>query len=237
MDKNYAEELLKKLKEDYNLIAEEFSVRRSYIPEDFKNWLIQCFFAGEKVLDWGCGNGRFYEVFKSGDYYGVDISEKMIEIARTRYPKGRFQVVEPLNLPFPDNFFDKIFSLAVFHHLPSKEFRIQFLKEAKRILKLEGILILTVWDLNPLKMILIGEWKRALFFFNYLILKIFGRSGLDFKDFYLSWGNTCFRYVHYFTKNELKKLAEKSDFKIKEIGILRNKKEGNIYLIAQKMSL
>ncbi len=238
MNREYAEYLLKNTKKDYNLIAQDFSRTRAFVPEDFKNWLIQYVFSGEKVLDWGCGNGRFYELFQdySVDYYGVDISEKMIEIAKTQYPKAKFQVVDPLSLPFPNNFFDKVFSFAVFHHIPSEEFRLQFLKEAKRILKPGGLLILTVWNLNPLKMILFGEWKRFLRFLKYLILKISGRSKLDSKDFYLPWGNICLRYIHYFTKNELKNLAEKSNFRLKEIGILKSQKtkESNIYLIAEK---
>jgi len=38
--------------------------------------------------------------------------------------------------------------LAVLHHIPSLEFRLEFLKEAKRVLRLGGLLILTVWDLK-----------------------------------------------------------------------------------------
>ena len=124
MDREYAEYLLKKTKGDYNLIAEDFSRTREYVPEERKKLLLQYITPGERVLDWGCGNGRFYEVFKEIDYYGVDISEKMIGIAKTKYPKAKFQVVEPSSLPFPNNFFDKIFSFAVFHHIPSDRFRL-----------------------------------------------------------------------------------------------------------------
>jgi SAM-dependent methyltransferase len=238
MNREYAEYLLKKTKEDYNLIAEDFSRTRSFVPKEFKNWILQYVFAGEKVLDWGCGNGRFFEIFanKEINYFGIDISEKLIEIAKNKYPQANFQVISPFDLPFPNNFFDKIFSIAVFHHIPSEEFRLKFLKEAKRILKPEGLLILTVWNLNPLKMLLIGKRKRALNFFKFLILKIFGRSELDFGDFYIPWGNICQRYTHYFTKNELRGLIEKSKFKIKEMGILKSQKtkESNIYLVAKK---
>lgn len=238
MDKEYAKYLLAKIKDDYNLIAEDFSRTRAFVPKKLKNWICQYIFAGEKVLDWGCGNGRFYQVFKNlgVDYFGIDISEKLIEIAKNKYPKAKFQVASSFNLSFPDNFFDKILSIAVFHHIPSEEFRLRFLKEAKRILKPEGILVLMVWSLNPFKMLLIGQWKRTLSFFKFLILKIFGRSKLDFKDFYIPWGKTCQRYVHYFTKDELQRLIEKAELKIKEIGILRGPKtkESSIYLIAGK---
>lgn len=238
MDKEYAEYLLRKTKEDYNLIAEDFSRTREHVPEDRKSLLLQYIFPGDKILDLGCGNGRFFEIFENLriSYFGVDNSEKMIKMAKNKYPKGNFETASALKLPFPINYFDKIFSFAVFHHIPSEDFRLQFLKEAKRVLKPKGILILTVWDLNPLKMILIGEWKRTRSFLKYQILKIFGISKLDFGDFFIPWQNFIPRYIHYFTKNEFKKIVEKSDFKVKEINILRNlkSKESNIYLIAEK---
>ncbi len=241
MNKEYAEYLLNKTKEDYNLIADDFSRTRSSIPEDFKNWLNQYIIFGEKVLDWGCGNGRFCEIFKDTDYYGVDVSEKLIKVAKTQHPKAKFQVINLLDLPFPDNFFDKIICLAVLHHIPSEEFRIQFLKEGKRVLKPEGTLILTVWNLNPFRTILIGKWYRVFPLLTSTILKIFGISKLDFKDFFLPWRISLrriigLRYFHWFSVNETEKLVQRIGFKIKECGVLKFKKskETNIYLIAEK---
>lgn len=237
MDREYAEYLLKKTTQDYNLIAEDFARTREYLPEGEKDWLLQYIIPGDRVLDLGCGNGRFSEIFPEDiDYIGVDNSEKMIEIAKKRYPKSKFCLADALNLPFPENFFDVIFSLAVIHHIPSEEFRLRFLKEAKRVLKPGGIFILSAWDLNPLRMIIIGERERAANFLKYQILKILGRAKLDFGDFFVSWGNTVQRYIHCFSLNGLKKLARKADFKIKKDGILKSPKtkERNIYLIAEK---
>jgi len=238
MDREYAEYLLKKTEEDYNLIADDFSRTRAFVPEELKNWIFQYIFSGEKVLDWGCGNGRFYGIFeKIGvDYFGIDVSEKLIEIAKNQYPRAKFQATSSFNLPFPDNFFDKILNIAVFHHIPSKEFRLKFLKEVKRILKPDGLLILTVWNLNPLRMILIWEWKRFFSFIKFSILKILGKSKLDLKDFYIPWRNLCQRYVHSFSKSEIEDLVKESELKIEEIGILKSQKtkESNIYLIAKK---
>jgi len=238
MNRDYAKYLLDKTRQDYNLIAEDFSRTRASVPEELGKWIFQYIFAGEKVLDWGCGNGRFYEIFeKAGvDYFGIDVSEKLIEIAKNQYPRAKFQVTPAFNLPFPNNFFDKILSIAVFHHIPSKEFRLKFLKEAKRVLKPDGLLILTVWNLNPLRMILIGEWKRFFSFVNFSILKILGKSKLDFKDFYIPWRKVCQRYVHCFSKSEIEDLVKESELKIEEISILKSQKtkESNIYLIAKK---
>ena len=109
MKREYAEYLLKKTKEDYNQIATSFARSREFIPDDIRDlgdWVIP----GEKILDLGCGSGRFYKVLKEKEisYFGIDFSEKLIEIAKQKYPKGRFQVADILNLPFPNNYFDKI---------------------------------------------------------------------------------------------------------------------------------
>ena len=229
MEKEYAKYLLKKTKDNYNLIADDFSRTRSFLwPElnSLKDYLID----GEKILDLGCGNGRLYELFKNRniDYYGVDISEKLIEIAKTRYPKAKFQVTDPLNLPFPGNFFDKIFSIAVLHHIPSIEFRLQFLKEARRILKPEGTLILLAWNLR--------QWKNWKLLLKFTFLKILGKSKLDFNDVFIPWRKTIKRYIHCFTLGELKNLTKKAGFKIEEAGFASrgNTKNANIYLIAEK---
>ncbi|MFC1789469.1 class I SAM-dependent methyltransferase [Patescibacteria group bacterium] len=238
MDKKYAEYLINRTKEDYNLIAEDFSKTRDYLSIEMK------FFGkdiqrGDKVLDLGCGNGRFSEVlvYKNAEYVGMDNSEKLIEIAQKRYPQTKFIMSSVFNLPFSDNYFDKIFSFATLHHIPSKELREQFFKETKRVLKPGGSFVLTVWDLNPLRMLLIGKTERTVKFLKYLILKLFRKSKLDFNDFFIPWKKDCQRYIHCFSKSELKRLAEKSGFKIKEIGISKKQKteERNIYIITEKI--
>lgn len=229
MNSEYAKYLLEKTRKDYNLIAEDFSRTRSRIWEElrfFEKYIAD----NEKVLDLGCGNGRLYELFKEKtiDYYGVDFSEKLIEIARKRYPQFEFQVADALNLPFSANFFDKVFNIAVLHNIPSKELRLKCLKEIKRVLKPEGLLILTVWNL--------GSFRKFIIFLKYIVLKIIGKTKLDFDDTFIPWGKQVSRYLHCFSKKELKKLSEEAGFKVKEVKILKRSKskESNILLIAEK---
>jgi len=230
MDKKYAEYLLEKTKKDYNLISEDFSRTRSHIWEELK-FLGDYLISGEKILDLGCGNGRLHELLggKIIDYYGVDNSDKLITIAKSKYPEGKFQVSDVLDIPFPDNFFDKVFSIAVLHHIPSDDFRIRFIKEARRVLRPGGFLILTVWNLwqKP------DSLKRII---KFAILKVLRKTKLDFKDVFVPWQKTIDRYIHCFTKNELKKLVENAGFKIKKTRILKRKetKNYNIFLIAEK---
>lgn len=238
MDKAYAQYLLEKTRKDYDLIAEEFSKTREYAPEDRMALLFKYIKSGDRVLDLGCGNGRFYEALrdKKINYLGADYSKKMIEIAKRRYPEADFRVIDALDLSFPENYFDVIFSFAVVHHIPSEELRLKFLTEAKKVLKPGGCLILTVWNLNPIKMLSIGERGRVGSFLRHQLLKLIGISRLDFGDFYISWKNIVPRYIHCFTARGFKKLALESGFKVKNVGILVSSKtkESNIYIVVEK---
>lgn len=230
MDKQYSQYLLNKTREDYNKIAEDFARTRGFVWEEL-DFLIKYTTQGDKVLDLGCGNGRYFEVFKNKNigYTGVDNSEKLIEIAKQNYPEIDFRVGDALNLPFADNYFDKIYSFAVLHHIPSRQLRLLFLREAKRVLKPKGILILTVWKFN--------NRKQFKLIFKFYILKLLRKNKLDYRDVIIPWARTTQRYVHLFSKRELKNLLKKANLKTKKIGVIfrKSKKTGNIYIIAKKI--
>jgi tRNA (uracil-5-)-methyltransferase TRM9 len=229
MDLDFAKSILEKTRENYNLIAKEFSATRKEIWEELK-FLFENLKEGDKVLDLGCGNGRWYRIFKEKkvDYFGLDNSEKLIEIAKENFPEAKFFVGDALNLPFQDNFFDKVYSIALLHHIPSEDFRIKVLKEAKRVLKPGGILILTCWKIHRL--------REILALLKYTFLKIIRKSKLDFKDFFVPWGKKMLRYYHFFTQRELENLVKRVGFEILESGVVKNKRENrqNYYIISQK---
>jgi tRNA (uracil-5-)-methyltransferase TRM9 len=229
MDLEFAKFILEKTKEDYNSIAKEFSATRREIWEEL-NFLFEDLKEGEKVLDLGCGNGRWYKIFKEKkvDYFGIDNSEKLIEIAKENFPDAKFFVGDALNLPFPDNFFDKVYSIALLHHIPSEDFRIKVLKEAKRVLRPGGILILTCWRIH--------QWREIFALLKYTLLKLIGRSKLDFKDFFVPWGKKMLRYYHFFTQRELENLVKKVGFEILDSGVVKNKRGNrqNYYIICKK---
>lgn len=224
MERNYAEYLLKKTAGDYNQIAQDYAKTRNF------TWDIQCLAkyadAGEKVLDLGCGNGRLLGMLKDKriNYIGFDASEKLIEIAKKNYPQADFRVGGSLALPFPADFFDKIFSIRVLPHIPSKEFRLRFMKEARRVLKPGGLLILTAWNGYNLK-----NKKGFLPMVKNCFLKLIGKSKLDFGDALVLWNKKTLRYYHFFTKAELKRLTEEVGFNVKKIW----SEPSDLYLIAQ----
>lgn len=230
MKREYAQFLLEKTTNDYNLIASDFSRTREFVWPEIVFLFEKLLKKGDTVLDLGCGNGRWLETFKKQGvkYFGLDDSEKLIQIAQSKYPDANFIKANALNLPFSNNYFDKVYSIAVFHQIPSDEFRFRFLEEVKRVLRPDGLLILTVWRFH--------QRKTIFSLLKYTILKLLQKSELDLGDVLYGWGDQAKRYYHIFSQKELVNLVKKSGLDVQNIGIIKNK-EGNrqnIYLIAKK---
>ena len=73
------------------------------------------------VLDIGCAAGGSYNFCKEANnsikYKGIDISNNLIQIAKSRYPKVDFLHYDGKTIPFKENEFDLVFSIGVLHHL------------------------------------------------------------------------------------------------------------------------
>ena len=100
-----------------------------------------------RILDFGCGCGRVLRFFKptiSQTINGTDIDNE--SIAWCQQHLGTIASFNTNNnlppLHYPDNYFDCIYSISVFTHLP-EDMQFQWLNELKRILKPGGFLITT----------------------------------------------------------------------------------------------
>lgn len=75
---------------------------------------------GDKILDIGCGKGYllydFTKVVDGLELYGIDISEYAIENSKLEI-KDRLQVGNATSLPWPDNYFDFVYSITTLHNL------------------------------------------------------------------------------------------------------------------------
>ena len=115
---------------------------------------------GANILDVGCGSGFSIEKIlpKNFNVYGIDTTEEVISYAKKMRPDYHFQVGHAESLPFEDNFFDAIFYLDVIEHLKDPFLS---LKEARRVLRPEGIVIILVAKENhPLFKIIWWAWKK-----------------------------------------------------------------------------
>lgn len=232
-----SENIIKQTRAFYNQISEDFNRTRSFNWQEVQPIVCRFVKSNSKVLDLGCGNGRIVDLLKAKNvsYVGVDSSENLINLAEKKYKgtNAKFFVSDIFNLPFSKDSFDCVISLAVFHHIPSKQNRQKFFKEIKKVLKKDGILILTVWNLWQ-------NSKAINLLFKYTFLKLFRKSDLDFFDIFYPWRNSKRellgkRYLRFFSIKDLEKLAEAGGFKIIKSGLLlRGKKSSNIYLVAKK---
>lgn len=98
---------------------------------------------GGNVLEIGCGWGRGLELLtKAADHYtGIDKNEQLIASLSQAYPEATFVAasIPPLT-GLADNTFDYIVTFQVIEHIENDDL---FIKEAHRVLKPGGKLLLT----------------------------------------------------------------------------------------------
>lgn len=231
METKKAQEILSLVKRNYQEIAASFdATRKKEIWPEIRNLALKVN-DGESILDVGCGNGRLLDALddKKIKYLGVDNSEALIKLAKENYPSQQFLVSDILNLEaIEKNNFDWVFCLAVLQHVPSRELRLEALKQMRSKLSDSGRLVISNWNLWS------SPKHRPLLLKNFW-LKILGKYELDYNDLFFSWKNSSGqavseRYYHAYTKKELKKLSRLAGFRI--LRLYRDKY--NFWLILEK---
>jgi ubiquinone/menaquinone biosynthesis C-methylase UbiE len=96
---------------------------------------------GKKILEVGCGAGTdFLQFARAGaDANAIDLSTHSVNLTKTRLAlygvKAQVQEADAEHLPFPDNYFDLVYSWGVLHHTPDTA---GAMKEVYRVLKPGG---------------------------------------------------------------------------------------------------
>jgi ubiquinone/menaquinone biosynthesis C-methylase UbiE len=143
---------------------------------------------GKKLLDVACGTGFFFNLYKGKKIYGVDISEDMLKIAKSRN-LGNIMLLKKADvkkIPFSDSFFDIVISNKFIMHYPDY---MKVLKEMARVAKKGGSIIADFPNKNSL---------------TYFFTKSRIKSGK-------------IRYYNFFTLKEIKKIADSLNLEIKDI--------------------
>jgi SAM-dependent methyltransferase len=98
---------------------------------------------GRRVLDVGCGTGRFVAALSErAKVWGVDESPQMLEVARARVPEVRFKEASAYALPFKDGWFARATMWLVVHLLE----RPRAYAEIRRVLAPTGRIAVATFD-------------------------------------------------------------------------------------------
>ena len=117
------------------------------------------------MLEGGCGMGNYvaYYASKGVDVIGLDFAQKALKTLHIRQPKLKLVGGDVSLMPFPDKTFDLYYSGGVVEHFESGA--MPSLLEARRVLKEDGILLISVPYYSPLRRMLTpfrkDEWRRV----------------------------------------------------------------------------
>jgi SAM-dependent methyltransferase len=99
---------------------------------------------GQLVLDIGCGVGAFLQVVteRGAQAHGLDASEALLEVARSRLPQADLRVGEMEALPYEDDTFDLVTGFNSFFFANNI---VASLREAGRVAKPGAPVVIQVW--------------------------------------------------------------------------------------------
>ena len=140
-------------KQIYNRLSKVYD--RSYkepihkIEDDFiYKFLADNGFTKGKILDLGSGTGVLLNHIgiHPDNYFGLDISENMLEISSEKFPKHKFIKGTMSNIPFDDDSFDCVLSLfGSFSYSLNHKKTVQ---EIHRVLKPNGKLFIMAYEIK-----------------------------------------------------------------------------------------
>lgn len=125
-----------------------------------------------KVLELACGTGQITSVLadKTKIWYATDFSKKMVKEAKMRLNHEciKFEVQDATQLTYEDEAFDVVVIANALHIMPSPD---SALKEIKRVLKADGVLIaptfvydgkinrVRIWFMEKIGFKTFNKWK------------------------------------------------------------------------------
>jgi ubiquinone/menaquinone biosynthesis C-methylase UbiE len=152
-----------KLQQEFNTWAERgegAQMERHHLDITEKTLRLMDLRPGERVLDMGCGSGWASRLLARivgegpegfGQVVGIDISDEMIREARASskdFENTMFVVGSAAQIPWEENFFDKVLSVESFYYYPDQD---RALAELFRVMAPKGrlFILINLYKDNP----------------------------------------------------------------------------------------
>jgi SAM-dependent methyltransferase/uncharacterized protein YbaR (Trm112 family) len=120
------------------------------------------------LLEAGCGTGRLTGLFAeiAPEVVAVDMSRESIVRNRARHFARTFHPVfyvhaDLTHLPLKSHKFGRVAHAGVYEHIPSRELRLQFLEHARRVLQVDGTLMLSAYRYGGLTQLFEKQGEHA----------------------------------------------------------------------------
>ncbi len=164
-----------------------------------------------RVVDLGCGSGAFTRLLCDAGFAaeGVDLSPRLVALARRMHPHIAFREGDVEALSFPDGTFDGVLLSGIVHHLPDPS---RCAAEVRRILKPGGWFF--AFDPNRLNPFMYLYRDRSSPFYSAVgvtenerpvlakeVARVFSAAGL--RVFSAGLGGLSYRYVASSTASRL----------------------------------
>jgi len=163
-----------------------------------------------RILDVGCGNGRFGQ-FLSGvnntvEYVGIDNNRYLLDQAKQNLKgKVKAELIKQdviLNDLKVYGQFDLVVAFGVWHHIPGRIFRQKWVEKLGEWVKPNGYLGLSIWQFGKDDRFIKRRAEKQI-------------PNLETNDFLLKWQDSDhLRYCHATNKAEVRDLVEKISLKL-----------------------